>query len=104
MSLAQGYFLVKALAVLIPLQEKVLSPLAGLLVTLALILIGAIANRKGDRPYKEKDKSFYWHKTPESSSLCHRSFVIGGTAAVFLGSLLLETVSGIDAILRGSVN
>ena len=58
----------------------------------------------GDRPNQEKDKSFYWHKTPESSSLCHRSFVIGGTAAVFLGSLLLETVSGIDAILRGSVN
>jgi flagellin-like protein len=68
MSLAHGYFLVGAIAVLISLQDKGLAPLGGLLVTLALILIGAIANRKGDRPYQEKDKSFYWHKTPEDGS------------------------------------
>jgi len=54
MSLAQGYFLVKALAVLIPLQEKGLAPLAGLLVTLALILIVAIAQQKGRSPQSGK--------------------------------------------------
>lgn len=89
---------------LIRLQEKGLTPLAGLVVTLALILIGAIALSIGDRPNQEKDKSFYWHKTPEDWSLCRGGFVIGGPSAAFLGYLLLENVSGIDAILRGSVN
>lgn len=51
-----------------------------------------------------KDKSFYWHKTPEDSSLCRGGFAIGGTSAAFLGYLRLENFSGIDAILRGSVN
>ena len=42
-SLAHGYFLVGLLAVLIRLQAKGLTPLAGLLTTLTLILIWAIA-------------------------------------------------------------
>ncbi|MBD1830198.1 hypothetical protein NDI47_04505 [Microcoleus vaginatus GB1-A2] len=104
MSLTHGYFLVGAIAVLIPLQDKGLAPLGDLLVTLALILIWAIANRKDDRPNLEKDKSFYWAKTPEDKSLCRGGFVIGGTSGAFLGYLLLENVSGIDAILGGSVN
>ena len=58
----------------------------------------------GDRPNQEKDKSFYWHKTPEDGSLFRGGFVIGGTSGAFLGYLLLENVSGMDAILRGSVN
>jgi photosystem II CP43 chlorophyll apoprotein len=103
-SLAHGYFLVGLLAVLIRLQEKGLTPLAGLLATLTLILIWAIALSVGDRPNLEKDKSFYWHKTPEDGSLFRGGFVIGGTSGAFLGYLLLENVSGIDAILRGSVN
>jgi hypothetical protein len=103
-SLAHGYFLVGLLAVLIRLQVKGLTPLAGLLVTLTLILIWAIALSVGDRPNLEKDKSFYWHKTPEDGSLFRRGFVIRGTSGAFLGYLLLENVSGIDAILRGSVN
>ena len=103
-SLAHGYFLVGLLAVLIRLQEKGLTPLAGLLATLTLILIWAIALSVGDRSNLEKDKSFYWHKTPEDGSLFRGGFVIGGTSGAFLGYLLLENVSGIDAILRGSVN
>jgi photosystem II CP43 chlorophyll apoprotein len=103
-SLAHGYFLVGLLAVLIRLQEKGLTPLAGLLATLTLILMWAIALSVGDRPNQEKDNSFYWHKTPEDGSLFRGGFVIGGTSGAFLGYLLLENVSGIDAILRGSVN
>jgi photosystem II CP43 chlorophyll apoprotein len=103
-SLAHGYFLVGLVAVLIRLQAKGLTPLAGLLATLTLILIWAIALSVGDRPNLEKDKSFYWHKTPEDGSLFRGRFVIGGTSGAFLGYLLLENVSGIDAILRGSVN
>lgn len=103
-SLAQGYFLVGLLAVLIRLQEKGLTPLAGLLATLTLILIWDLALSVGEIPNQEKDKSFYWHKTPEDGSLFRGGFVIGGTSGAFLGYLLLENVSGIDAILRGSVN
>ena len=100
----QGYFLVGLLAVLIRLQEKGLTPLAGLLATLTLILIWDLALSVGEIPNQEKDKSFYWHKTPEDGSLFRGGFVIGGTSGAFLGYLLLENVSGIDAILRGSVN
>jgi photosystem II CP43 chlorophyll apoprotein len=103
-SLANGYFLVGLLAVLIRLQEKGLTPLAAWLATLILILIWAIALSVGEPPNLEKDKSFYWHKTPEDGSLFRGRFVIGGTSGAFLGYLLLENVSGIDAILRGSVN
>jgi hypothetical protein len=103
-SLAHGYFLVGLVAVLIRLQAKGLTPLAGWLATLTLILIWAIALSVGDRPNLEKDKSFYWHKTPEDGSLFRGRFVICGTSGAFLGYLLLENVSGIDAILRGSVN
>jgi len=99
-SLAHGYFLVGLLAVLIWLQEKGLTPLAGLLATLTLILIWAIALSVGDRPNQEKDKSFYWHKTPEDASLFQGGFVIGGTSGAFFDYLLLENVSGLDAILR----
>jgi hypothetical protein len=104
MSLADGYSLVGAVAVLIRLQEKGLTRLTGLLTTLALIWILSIALCVGDRQNLEKDKSFYWHKTPEDGSLFRGGFVIGGTSGAFLGSLLLENVSGIDAILRDSVN
>lgn len=103
-SLAQGYFLVGLLAVLIRLQEKGLTPLAGWLATLTLILIWDLALSVGEIPNQEKDKSFYWHKTPEDGSLFRGGFVIGATSGAFLGYLLLENVSGIDAILRGSVN
>jgi len=90
--------------VLIRLQEKGLTPLAGLLATLTLILIWDLALSIGEIPNLEKDKSFYWHKTPEDWSLCRGGFVIGGPSAAFLGYLLLENFSGIDAILRCSVN
>lgn len=66
MSLADGDFLVGSVAALIRLQEKGLTRLTGLLATLALIW--AIALCVGDRPNLEKDKSFYWHKTPEDGS------------------------------------
>ncbi|WP_041622294.1 hypothetical protein [Oscillatoria nigro-viridis] len=68
MSLADGDFLVGSVAALIRLQEKGLTRLTGLLATLALILIWAIALCVGDRPNLEQDKSFYWHKTPEYGS------------------------------------
>lgn len=103
-SLAQGSLLVGLLAVLIRLQEKGLTPLAGLLATLTLILIWDLALSVGEIPNQEKDKSFYWHKTPEDGSLFRGGCVIGATSGAFLGYLLLENVSGIDAILRGSVN
>jgi hypothetical protein len=90
--------------VLIRLQAKGLTPLAGLLTTLTLILIWAIALSVGDRPNLEKDKSFYWHKTPEDGSLFRGGGVIAGTSGAFLGYLPLENVSGIDALVRGSVN
>jgi hypothetical protein len=67
-------------------------------------MIWAIALSVGDRPNQEKHQSFDWHKTPEDGSLFRGGFVIGGTSGAFLGYLLLENVSGIDAILRGSVN
>ena len=89
---------------LIRLQEKGLTPLAGLVATLALILIWDLALSIGEIPNLEKDKSFYWHKTPEDGSLFRGGFVIGGPSAAFLGYLLLENFSGIDAILRCSVN
>ena len=89
---------------LIRLQEKGLTPLAGLVATLALILIWDLALSIGEIPNLEKDKSFYWHKTPEDGSLFRGGFVIGGTSGAFLDYLLLENVSGLDAILRGSVN
>jgi hypothetical protein len=104
MSLADGYSLVGAVAVLIRLQEKGLTRLTGLLTTLALILIWAIALCVGDRQNLEKDKSFYWHKTPEDGSLFQSGFVIGDTSAAFLGYLLLENISRIDAIVRGFVH
>ncbi|MBD0313510.1 MAG: chlorophyll a/b binding light-harvesting protein, partial [Microcoleus sp. T3-bin5] len=103
-SLAHGYFLVGLVAVLIRLQAKGLTPLAGLRATLTLILIWAIVLSVSARPNQAKDKSFYWHKTPEEGSSFRGGFVIGGTSGAFLGYLLLENVSGIDAILRGSVN
>lgn len=68
MSVAEGYFLVGTVVVLIRLQEKGLTRLTSWLTTLALILIGAIALAVGDRPNLEKDKSFYWHKNPEDGS------------------------------------
>jgi hypothetical protein len=103
-SLAHGYFLVGAIAVLIPLQDKGLTPLAGLLATLALMLILSIALSAGERKNLETEKSFYWHKTPEDWSLFRGGFVIGGTSGAFLGYLLLQNVSGLDAIFRGLVN
>jgi photosystem II CP43 chlorophyll apoprotein len=103
-SLAHGYFLVGLLAVLIRLQAKKLTPLAGLLATLTLILIWNLALSVGEIPNREKYKSFYWPKTPEDGSLFRGAFVICGTSGAFLGYLLLENVSGIDAFLRGSVN
>jgi len=84
-SFAHGYFLVGLLAVLIRLQEKGLTPLAGLLATLTLIRIWAIALSVGEPPNLEKGKSFYWHKTPEDGSLFRGRFVIGGTSGAFLG-------------------
>ena len=104
MSLADRYSLVEAVAMLIRLQEKGLTRLTGLLTMLALILIWAIALCVGDRQNLEKDKSFYWHKTPEDRSLFPSGFVIGDTSAAFLGYLLLENISRIDAFVRGFVN
>ena len=60
---------------LIPLQDKGLTPLAGLLATLALILILSIALSAGERKNLEQEKSFYWHKTPEDWSLFRGGFV-----------------------------
>ncbi|MBD1814254.1 photosystem I reaction center subunit XI [Microcoleus vaginatus] len=93
MSLADGYSLVGAVAVLIRLQEKGLTRLTGLLTTLALIWILSIALCVGDRPNLEKDKSFYWHKTPEDGSLFQSGFAIGGTSAAFQISVNLETIT-----------
>jgi hypothetical protein len=78
-SLAHGYFLVGLLAVLIRLHEKGLTPLAGWLATLTLIQIWDLALSVGEIPNLEKDKSFYWHKTPEDGSLFRGGFVIRGT-------------------------
>jgi photosystem II CP43 chlorophyll apoprotein len=103
-SLAHGYFLVGAFAVLLPLQEKGLAPLAGLLATLALVLILAIGLSIYENRNIEAGKVLYWHKTPEDWSLFRGGFVIGGTSGAFLAYLLLDNFAGIDAIFRGVVN
>jgi photosystem II CP43 chlorophyll apoprotein len=103
-SLAHGYFLVGAFAVLLPLQEKGLANLAGLLVTLTLVLMLAMGLSIYEGRKIEEGKAFYWHKTPEDWSLFRGGFVMGGTSGAFLAYLLLENFSGIDAIFRGVVN
>ncbi|CBN57858.1 MULTISPECIES: chlorophyll a/b binding light-harvesting protein [Kamptonema] len=103
-SLAHGYFLVGIFVVLIPLQQKSLAPLAGLLAALAVILILSILLSIYENGKREKGKVFYWQKTPEDWSLFRGGFVLGGSSGAFLAYLLLENFAGIDAILRGVVN
>ena len=102
-SLAHGYFLVGAFAVLLP-YEKGLAPLAGLLATLALVLILSMSLSVYENRNIEAGKVLYWHKTPEDWSLFRGGFVIGGTSGAFLAYLLLDNFAGIDAIFRGVVN
>lgn len=103
-SLAHGYFLVGAFAVLLPLQEKGLAPLAALLATLALVLILAMGLSIYENRNIETGKVFYWHKTSEDWSLFRGGLVMGGTSGAFLAYLLLDNFAGIDAIFRGVVN
>ncbi|MBE9122697.1 chlorophyll a/b binding light-harvesting protein [Tychonema sp. LEGE 07199] len=103
-SLAHGYFLVGAFAVLLPLQDKNLAPLAALLVTLALVLILATGLSIYENRKIEAGKVLYWHKTPEDWSLFRGGLVMGGTSGAFLAYLLLDNFAGIDAIFRGVVN
>ncbi|MEG3937978.1 photosystem I reaction center subunit XI [Microcoleus sp. S36b_A3] len=103
-SLAHGYFLVGAFAVLLPLQEKGLAPLAALLVTLALVLILSTGLSIYENRKIEAGKVLYWHKTPEDWSLFRGGLVMGGTSGAFLAYLLLDNFAGIDAIFRGVVN
>ncbi|MGL5061670.1 MAG: photosystem I reaction center subunit XI [Microcoleus sp.] len=103
-SLAHGYFLVGAFAVLLPLQETDLANLAGLLATLALVLILAMGLSIYENRNVETGKAFYWHKTSEDWSLFRGGFVLGGTSGAFLAYFLLNNFTGIDAIFRGVVN